>query len=1143
MSDGGHLHPLVEDQRAAVVPDSTIWLSASAGTGKTQVLTARVFRLLLTPGVRPEHILCLTFTKAAAAEMADRISSQLARWVRASDTELGKDLAAIGADIGPKAVKQARTLFAAVLDAPGGGIAIQTIHSFCQSLLASFPIEAGIAPGFAALDEREAGQLTDATLEALLVEAEQAADAELFATVQDLALSLGEAGFMDFLQRCAARPDLWKYPDRPLAPLLRRGLGLETDDSLEALAELLGQGLVPDAMLPALVAANRQWGTKTGLGHCDVIARWQGSDGAGRLAMLDELALCVLTAKGEPRKVSPGQLKAEPDYDNLAQGLIEAVQAVQQKRALIELVERMVPALELGRRFGALFDRRKRRDGVLDFDDLIRNAAELLLDSTMAAWIRYKLDRRYDHILVDESQDTNALQWQIVAGLTSDFFAGEGATERQRTLFTVGDFKQAIYSFQGTNPIFYQAARDTFQRVISQSERRMNELSLARSFRSAQTMLDFVDLCLGHLGHQALHLPDPSPPHHGQKFPGSVTLWSAVGADYADGHCHSDSAGEGAEGWMSQPDRELADNIAAQVDDWLERGLRLNKGETPRPATPGDIMILLRKRGDLARLIVARLYARGIAVAGIDRLRVGQPLVVRDLCAAGRFTLQPHDDLNLANLLVSPLIGWSHDRLDEAAHRPNHLGLWEHLRQTLADDDPGIQRLRALLAMADYDTPYGFFEQLLSGPLRGRARLIARLGTECLDPLDEFLSIAQGFERDHHPTMQNFLHWFEASDTDIKRDIKGADEVRVMTVHGAKGLQAPIVILADSAIDPHASPVRSVDLMLTDDFGETATLPLLPVPKAERSGAVAEAYAREEDLAMAEHWRLAYVAMTRAEERLYLAGTVNGRTGMVAANSWHALASQVMQQQGIGAKEDPIWGDQQHYGDMLHFLATAPGNAGSVADHVDSLPQWAITPAPEEARPPRPLAPSALGEDGWASPPVNSSAMRKAAERGVLLHALFERLPDVVTEERSERAAAWLERRAQGFTHAERADMISSVLAIIDAAEFAPLFGPQSRAEVPLAVPVDDQVISGTIDRLLIGETEVTAIDFKTGRNPPDNTDAVPAAHLRQMAAYGLALRHIYPDHRVRLGLLYTSNATMLWPDETALTDIAKEWV
>lgn len=1149
---GSGIYPLVDDQRQAVTPGSTIWLSASAGAGKTQVLTARVFRLLLTPGVRPENILCLTFTKAAAAEMADRITSQLAHWVQASDTQLAKDLGAIDADLGEKSLARARTLFAAVLDAPGGGIAIQTIHSFCQSLLASFPVEAGIAPGFAAMDEREHGLLTDDALEKLLVDAEAGQDDALFATVQDLALSLGEDRFLGFLRRCSAQPSLWQYPDQPLAPLVRRALGLDVEDSLEQLAQSLADGAISDDLLAQLAAANRQWGAKTGLGHCDTIGQWHRADGPGRMALLDALALCFLTAKGEARKISAGQLKADPEYGVRTEEILLEIEAVLQKRGLVQLAERLTPALELGRRFGAAFDQRKRRDGVLDFDDMIRNAANLLLQSDMAEWICYKLDRRYDHILVDESQDTNVMQWQIVAGLTSDFYAGDGATKKHRTLFTVGDFKQAIYSFQGTNPAFYERARKNFSRVVSQSEQRMHELSLARSFRSAQSMLDFVDLCLEELGQEALHLPEKSPPHKGQPFPGSVTLWQAIGAQDDDGHIsspvHNSGAGDDEEGWMSEPQRQLADNIASQISDWLgqgkSEGLRLNKGDNPRRATPGDIMILLRKRGDLARLIVARLYARGIAVAGIDRLRVGQPLAVRDLCAAARFTLQPHDDLNLANLLVSPLIGWSHEQLDAAAERPYELGLWRHLRDHLADDDPALVALRALLAMADYDTPYGFFERLLSGALQGRAKLIARLGTECLDPLDEFLAIAQGFEHDHHPTMQNFLHWFEASDTEIKREVKGADEVRVMTVHGAKGLQAPIVILADSASDPDASPTGAVDLSVDDAFGEMVTLPLLPVPLAERFGPVAEAYAAQEELARAEHWRLGYVAMTRAEERLYLAGTVNGRSGMVAPESWHALAAQIMAAQGKSPQADGIWGQHWHYGDALDSIGdSARTPLASDADSAVQLPGWALRDAPEEARPPRPLAPSALGEEEWASPPVDNPAMRRAAERGIILHALFERLPEVAPEQRAESGAAWLARRAAEFSDAERADMLQSALDIINAPALAAIFGAGSRAEVPLAVPVGGQVISGTIDRLHITESIVTAIDFKTGRNPPETLDAIPAAHKRQMAAYALALSHIYPDAKLRAGLLYTSSAKMLWLDFAELEAITKDWV
>ncbi|MCC6481012.1 MAG: UvrD-helicase domain-containing protein, partial [Sphingomonadaceae bacterium] len=741
------LLPLKGAQARAAAPQAHVWLSASAGTGKTHVLTARVFRLLLG-GVTPENILCLTFTKAGASEMAERIHSRLAAWVQMSDADLALDLKALGEDVGPEIRERARRLFARVLEATGGGLAIQTIHSFCQQLLASFPLEAGLVPGFRALEESEQQALARLALEELVLDAEAHGEQALMQALHALALRLGEAGAEAYLRCCGRAHDAFADLPDDLRGWLFAALDLPQGDIEEAIAAACADDAFDVGALHRLSRANAEWGTKTGLACADTMARWLGCAPPSRAAMLEELGGCFLTAKGEPRAIQKGQEKAEPDYAALATRMSDAIGALLALRARAAYAEDAAQGLYAGRAYARAYEAAKRRRGAVDFDDLIAHGAALLSAPGIAEWVRYKLDARIDHILVDEAQDTNARQWTIIGALVEEFFTGEGARgDRLRTLFTVGDFKQAIFGFQGTSPQAFREANATFRTRAAQVGHDFLNLSLDESYRSTPAVLEVVDACVAVLGTEAFGLPE-QPVHHESRnrYPGHVRLLKPVSAALAP----ADEAGvetgeaEGEEDWLSDQDRLLAERIARQIRAWLDDGMMLaSKG---RLLAPGDIMILLRRRGDLARLIVARLYEAGVPVAGVDRLRLQAPLGVQDLVAALRFAAQPEDDLALACLLVSPLIGWSQKELWQRAV-PRRGSLWRHLRESPLIPAQHSAVLYDILARADFITPYRLLEHILSGPMQGRRRLLSRLGHQARDSIEELLTAALHFEQ------------------------------------------------------------------------------------------------------------------------------------------------------------------------------------------------------------------------------------------------------------------------------------------------------------------------------------------------------------------------------------------------------------
>lgn len=1139
MSGAGKVWPLAGNQRPAVEPGESVWLSASAGTGKTQVLSARVLRLLLQPDVTPSQIMCLTFTKAGATEMAARINEVLASWVRMPDARLAADLNAIGADFGQDDLRRARTLFAAVLDCPGGGLRIDTIHAFAQWLLAAFPHEAGLVPGARPMEDRDRELLLRQVLAELLVEAEERGNAPVLDALSRLSLRMAPDEIHRFLLRCAEARALWTGPGAwqpPFRPRVNQLLGLPADADESHLHELCHDDLFDCRSLRQCLAAYSQWATKTGGEAARAISAWLEGDAPLRVGALDELAKALFTQKGDPKNLT-AMVKIDPGYGDCVGRVSECLDKIRETRALLALAEWLTPALELGREFALAWDAAKQREGLIDFDDQIARAAELLCNSDLADWIRYKLDRRFDHILVDEAQDTNAAQWSIIFALADEFWSGLGARDgKLRTLFVVGDYKQAIFRFQGTSPENFRRAGDRVRALMAAAAgnaaqlrdniaaKELQDLGLDQSFRTAQPVLDFVNAALRQIGHVSFGLSTPPEPHVGEERPGLVALWRPVSLNKEEAEEAEEAAEEGAEGWLSRPDRRLADQIARQVRAWIEDGFPLVKGEKPgeaRAATAGDIMVLVRKRRELAGLIVARLHAAGVPVAGVDRLRLGAPLGVKDLLAALRFAAQPLDDLNLASLLVSPLLGWSQEDLLAHAYRPKGTPLWEHLRQSREPLVAAtLEQLGSLLAIADYEPPQALLHWLLVGPWQGRRNLVARLGREVNDPLDELLNAAHAYAVSSTPSLIGFLTWFDAGEGELKREAGKSDGlVRVMTVHGAKGLQAPIVILADATGDPGGA--RGVTIDLPEPERQPGVSPrVVPLPglrKDERRGRIAEAELKAAKEEGEEHWRLLYVAMTRAEEALFVAGALGTRQTEPPPGSWYARLLELFT--GEDRAEDPLWGWRLEWGGLAR---QAPRKSAQEQSANLELPRWLTNPVGPEPRPPRPLAPSSLGDDMAADPPFPPELREQAARRGVLIHALLERLPDVAPERRPEAASAWLARSAATLPAGQREEIAAAALRVLAEPEWAELFGPGSLAEVPIAAVVAGRVIAGTIDRLLVTRDRVRLVDYKTARRAPERIDEVPLSTLRQMAAYAAALEATFPGRTVEAAILYT---------------------
>ncbi|MFL6726194.1 MAG: double-strand break repair helicase AddA [Sphingomicrobium sp.] len=1121
---------LKSEQALASDPSVHAALSASAGTGKTQVLTARVLRLLLK-GAPPESILCLTFTKAAAAEMANRIGARLAAWVRLKDSELATDLDHLGESNDPRTRERARQLFAKVLDCPGG-LKIQTIHSFAQGLLAAFPAEAGIVPGFQPIEGRAEQELVRRTLADLMANAEAGGDEALIRDVQCLSRRLGETGAVEYLQACARKPEAMKGlgSREGVEQAIRRLMSLPDESVEDYIAHRCGDDGFDCDLLRAVAEANRKWGAQTGLGHAGVIDEWLELTPIERAAALGGLRKVVMTDKGTLR-ISAGQSKAEPHYEAHAGRLAVLIGDLLRIQNGARLAIDIAAGLRAGQAFSTAYTHAKRASGVADFNDLIEWTRSLLGQAGMGDWVRYKLDRQVDHVLVDEAQDTNAAQWEIIERLVEEYFSGSSESEqRVRSLFMVGDLKQAIYGFQGTDPERFREAREMFKGRAAtmstgddlfsyrQHAQEFRDLSIAASFRSAQPVLDVVDEVIRTVGPRALALEEAPPPHrahHGDR-PGSVELWEAFAVEDSP-----DESDEGEERWVSLRDRSYANVLAERIRAMVEEASVL--GSTGRPLTPGDILVLVRSRGELASLIVARLFSAGVPVAGVDRLHLHEPLAVQDLVAAVRFAVQPNDDLNLASLLVSPLIGWDQNRLRDLAYGRKG-SLWRELRGRANEYGDARDALAELLGMADFVTPSRFLETILSGAMNGRRKLYGRLGMAARDAIDELMNSALEFERSETASLDRFLSWFSRGTVDVQRDPgQPANEVRVMTVHGAKGLEAPVVILADATADP--ARIGRMPITVDVEVGGAGFAPLLRPKKEERSPPFDDLILAEEKRNLEEHMRLLYVALTRAADRLIVSGVMpkakKDGSDPRPPNSWHAIVERAM----------AVIGRPGEGHVALGYGSKEGGRPKRAKDKVVrpaiQVPDWANHPAPPEARPPRPLAPSAIAVDDESAPPP-SEAMRAAALRGTWIHQLLERLPPIGADARTSAADRWLERSAGVKDAATRAEIVAQVCRILADPRFAAVFGPGSLAEAPLAATLPDgRVIAGTVDRILVEESRVLVIDFKTGRVPASEEE-IPNAHRAQMSAYAEALQVIFPGRRISASLLYTAGPKLI---------------
>ncbi len=1131
--------PPADPQVAASDPARSVFVTANAGSGKTSTLVKRVARLLLR-GAAPETILCVTYTKAAAAEMQRRLFDVLGGWAVMEDAPLAAKLAEL--DEHPADLSDARALFARALETPGG-LKIQTIHAFCEKLLRRFPLEAGVSPGFRVLEDAAAREISAKARDDVAHLALANQDGPIGEAYAHFSVQLDWASFNAMFatfeaRRAAIAAYIDACPDGPEADTWRRcGFGAPVESGqIEAQAvagvDWSGWRIAAEALAlgtqasdQPLGAAMRAMGPHSAFADIWGLFSTQSGKPRARLATngVDAAAKAWLAAE--------------------QQRLLEAAERVKAARVASDTIR----ALRLATAYAVLYQGAKSAGGGLDFGDLIARTHQLLTVKADAAWVLYKLDGGIEHVLLDEAQDTAPDQWDILHALTEEFFAGASARAAdERTVFAVGDEKQSIYSFQGAEPERFIREAGAFRALIEGAGRGFDDVPLVESWRSTPEVLEFVDAVFADDEARAALTPgapaDAEPIVHismRKKDPGAVDFWPL---EESEPDAEVDPWAPVDQEPTESANKKLARRIARAVKATVERRAAVFDRETKdwRPARYGDVLILVRRRKALFHEIIRALKREGVAVGGADRLTLSEHVVFQDLMALGRFARFTADDLTLAALLRGPFCDVSEESLFDLAH--DRAGsLWATLVRR-ADERAEWGEARGFLGWAIEAAaarpPFDFYARVLSrldaAGRSMRTRMLTRLGREAEDALDAFLGEALAAEQRGVRDLERFLAQMAASEIEVKREQDdrpgpAGGEVRVMTAHGAKGLEAPIVILPDTT----TRAASQGGPLLDAEGGGFLWAPR----KADDCPASASARARRDQAAADESLRLLYVALTRARDRLIICG-VRVREANYAG-SWHEVTSRALAREHIAANTRmTAEGDAQitRYG----FDPRAVEAPAAIGPAPAPLPNWADRFAPAEPAALRYASPSSLAESerGPAPSPLAERQGLGRFRRGLIVHRLLQLLPDLPTSGRRAAAAALLAREID-LTAAQREEMAAAALAVLEDGRFAAVFGPGSRAEAAVAgaaagLPAG-LAVSGRVDRLLVEPDRVLVVDFKTNRPAPERIEDADPAYLTQMAVYAAVLAEIFPGRRIE--------AALVWTDGPKLTPLSENIV
>lgn len=1095
-------------QRAAANPQKSVWVEASAGTGKTKVLSDRVLRLLLN-GVGPQRLLCLTYTKAAAVEMNTRISERLSKWSVMSEADLEDSLhKLLGSEIGnvkqqQEYKKRARTLFAVLLDTPGG-IKIQTIHSFCQEVLKRFPLEAGVSPYFDILDDESAAESLAQIQKELLEQTEHGAEGTLKSALQYLTENLSEYSFPKVMKNITLNrskiADLLKGYNNETAYEQELAQHLQIspqDDEKKVIADFMASINIADvrANIPALLRGGKKDIKRAEKFEVVLLNDFNPAD-------YDLYKYIFLTVDGTLSKQLAGKDAVSADSLLLERMTKEGERVLQteDKICKVRLFKATKAVFAIARELTERYNEFKKLHSRLDYEDLILLTRNLLSDDGVASWVLFKLDGGIDHILIDEAQDTSPNQWEIVKFLSSEFFAGAGTSEKKRTVFAVGDRKQSIYSFQGADPDKFDSMSQLFAKRAAADFQKVN---LAVSFRSSAAVLNTVNqLFANPEAAKGVTAPEETVNHvpfRAGEF-GKVEIWPLLVADKKEKN----------DDYNWQPPVEMNKEVSVKTRLAQKIAAKIKELVTKDGLHYRDIMVLVQTRSSFVDEFIRACKNDNVNISGADKLRLSEQIAVQDLISLGRFLLLNNDDLSLAEVLKSPIFGLSDDDLLKLCANRGSAPLWSKLGD-YAEYAEVYENLKILSNMLDFVRPYELFNYVLT-TLDGRRKFTERMGMEVEDALDEFINLTISYEQDHIPSLQGFIEWISRSEVEIKRETeqKDTDAVRLMTVHGSKGLQAPVVFLPDTVRIKNA---KNEQALLWDD--EIAYYPLNSACYDQNCVKLKEENNRK---ALEEYRRLLYVALTRAEDRLYICGFTGKKN--VDKRSWYELCKQTLQENGIAAGEN-------FEEEEPEVIAKKKADDIRLQSVMPTPEEWIIKPAETESLLAKPYTPSHIEDEENADSASPLAENGNFYRRGTIIHKLLQFLPQN-EENREAVISEYLCKNAADFSLSQQEQIKSEVLNLLKNPDFSEIFGKDSRAEVPIIGEAGGKIISAQLDRLIILPQKIMIVDFKTNRPAAKSLEQTPSNYVKQLEAYAELLQKIYPDKVVETYILWTNETRLM---------------
>lgn len=1094
-----------KQQHSAANPTESVWVEASAGTGKTKVLSDRVLRLLLnseTP--HPERILCLTYTKAGAVEMKSRIFERLSEWSVISSESLQNNLAALlsGEDLSYAELKnyekRARTLFALLLDT-AGGIKIQTIHSFCQDILSRFPLEAGVTPYFEVMESEEQIDILEQIRKKLIIEAENNPESLAAKHMRYITENMKERNFsaalQEIIEKKAKLQNIFeKYADfADFAKNLALKIGAEPD---KLSADFYNEFKNNAAPLISKTIEILRHGTDKEAETADVLQKI--IDNGFNFQNFSTLQKLILSTENTPKIKGTKASKAyNPQIVDLGQTLADIMNETAQKIARQKLFFASQAIFGLAHELFSAYDEYKQKRAKLDYDDLIFYTNRLLSSSASTDWVLYKLDGGIDHILVDEAQDTSPAQWNIIKALSEEFFAGLDNKKEPCTIFVVGDRKQSIFSFQGADPQKMEEMSAYFSDKAAGSFKKIN---LDVSFRSTSAVLDVVNKVFSvpeafsgvvAKGEKVNHLP-----YRLSEF-GKVEIWPLLVKENQENSQNDEQSYLTPKKSISLK-YQLAQKIVAKIKELMQKST-----DSPRPLHFGDFMVLVQKRAHFINEFIRACKEENVNVSGADRIKLSEQIAVQDLISLAKVLLLPNDDLSLAEVLKSPLFNLNDDDLFKLCYNRGGANLWSRLKDFEQYNETYTQ-LQNLFNMVDFVRPFELFDYVLT-KTEGRKKFILRMGYEVEDALDEFMNLVLNFEKEHIPSMQNFVEWIENHNLEVKREAKqnDVDAVRLMTAHGSKGLQARVVFLPDTTID---GAVKNEQKLLIDEQRNTAYFPFSKDYYEDNAKDINRNLGEKE---AEERRRLLYVALTRAEDELYICGYSNSAKNS-SGDSWYELCRSALAQAG----------EKKADGTLVYETSgeiKSPKKMQKPSDNTKFPPQsWIYIDAKAENALAKPYTPSKLddGEEADSVSPLADSG--DYYKRGTVIHKMLQFLPKT-TENQLEVAQKYLAQ--SDFSAFEQKQILSEVAAVLHNPEFADIFGPYSRAEVPIMGEVQNRIISAQIDRLIILPDKIKIVDFKTNRR----INEIPPAYVNQLKVYAELIKRIYPNKPIETYILWTN--------------------